>query len=70
LAAITAPAAAALAALDRGDLAGYDAAMAPTVPLSRLIFDVWSAPADQTVATVRERFAAVLGTGRLGHRAG
>jgi Protein of unknown function (DUF993) len=38
-AAITAPAAAALAALDRGDLAGYDAAMAPTVPLSRLIFD-------------------------------
>jgi hypothetical protein len=37
-AAITAPAAAALAALDRGDLAGYDAAMAPTVPLSRLIF--------------------------------
>jgi len=38
-AAITAPAAAALAALDRGDLAGYDAAMAPTVALSRLIFD-------------------------------
>jgi Protein of unknown function (DUF993) len=38
-AAITAPAAAALAALDRGDLAGYDAAMAPTVPLSRLIFE-------------------------------
>jgi hypothetical protein len=37
-AAITAPAAAALAALDRGDLAGYDAAMAPTVPLSRAIF--------------------------------
>jgi hypothetical protein len=37
-AAITAPAAAALAALDRGDLAGYEAAMAPTVPLSRLIF--------------------------------
>ncbi len=34
-AAITAPAAAALAALDEGDLAGYDAAMAPTVPLSR-----------------------------------
>jgi Protein of unknown function (DUF993) len=38
-AAITAPAAAALAALDRGDLAGYDAAMTPTVPLSRLIFE-------------------------------
>jgi len=38
-AAITAPAAAALAALDRGDLAGYDAAMAPTVPLSRVIFE-------------------------------
>jgi Protein of unknown function (DUF993) len=38
-AAITAPAAAALAALDGGDLAGYDAAMAPTVPLSRLIFE-------------------------------
>ena len=38
-AAITAPAAAALAALDRGDLAGYDAAMKPTVPLSRLIFE-------------------------------
>ncbi|HLK72822.1 MAG TPA: DUF993 family protein [Streptosporangiaceae bacterium] len=38
-AAIAAPAAAALAALDRGDLAGYDAAMAPTVPLSRLIFE-------------------------------
>ena len=38
-AAITAPAAAALAALDRGDLAGYDAAIAPTVALSRLIFE-------------------------------
>jgi hypothetical protein len=38
-AAITAPAAAALAALDRGDEASYDAAMAPTVPLSRLIFE-------------------------------
>jgi len=38
-AAITAPAAAALAALDRDDLAGYDAAMTPTVPLSRLIFE-------------------------------
>jgi hypothetical protein len=37
-AAITAPAAAALAALDQGDLAGYDAAILPTVPLSRLIF--------------------------------
>ena len=38
-AAITAPAAAALAALDQGDLAGYDAAMTPTVPLSRAIFE-------------------------------
>jgi hypothetical protein len=38
-AAITAPAAAALAALDRGDVAGYDAAMGPTVPLSRAIFE-------------------------------
>ena len=37
-AAITAPAAAALAALDRGDASGYDAAMGPTVALSRLIF--------------------------------
>jgi hypothetical protein len=37
-AAITAPAAAALHALDAGDLAGYDAAMGPTVGLSRLIF--------------------------------
>jgi Protein of unknown function (DUF993) len=37
-AAITAPAAAALHALDLGDLAGYDAAMEPTVALSRLIF--------------------------------
>ena len=38
-AAITAPAAAALAALDQDDLAGYDAAIAPTVPLSRAIFE-------------------------------
>jgi Protein of unknown function (DUF993) len=38
-AAITAPAAAGLYALDRDDLAGYDAAMAPTVPLSRAIFE-------------------------------
>ncbi len=38
-AAITLPAAAALNALDQGDLAGYDAAMNPTVPLSRLIFE-------------------------------
>jgi hypothetical protein len=38
-AAITAPAAAALHALDRDDLAGYDAAMGPTVPLSRVIFE-------------------------------
>jgi hypothetical protein len=37
-AAITAPAAAALHALDAGDLAAYDAAMGPTVALSRLIF--------------------------------
>jgi Protein of unknown function (DUF993) len=38
-AAITAPAAAALRALDRGDTAGYEAAMGPTVPLSRVIFE-------------------------------
>ena len=38
-AAITAPAAAALHALDRGDAAAYDAAMGPTIPLSRLIFE-------------------------------
>jgi Protein of unknown function (DUF993) len=38
-AAVTAPAAAALYALDRGDLAGYDAAMQPTIALSRLIFE-------------------------------
>lgn len=38
-AAITVPAAAALSALAQGDLAGYDAAMNPTVPLSRLIFE-------------------------------
>jgi Protein of unknown function (DUF993) len=38
-AAITAPAAAALYALDRADLPGYDAAMGPTVPLSRQIFE-------------------------------
>ena len=38
-AAITAPAAAALAALDEGDVAGYDAAIEPTVPLSRAIFE-------------------------------
>jgi hypothetical protein len=38
-AAVTAPAAAALQALDGGDIAGYDAAMRPTVPLSRLIFE-------------------------------
>jgi hypothetical protein len=38
-AAITAPAAAALQALDQGDLAGYEAAMGPTVPLSRCIFE-------------------------------
>jgi hypothetical protein len=38
-AAITAPAAAALAALDQGDVAGYEAAMGPTVPLSRAIFE-------------------------------
>ena len=37
-AAIAAPAAAALHALDAGDVAGYDAAMGPTVPLSRLLF--------------------------------
>ncbi len=38
-AAITAPAAAALHALDAGDLAGYDAAMGPTTELSRTIFE-------------------------------
>ena len=38
-AAVTAPAAAALHALDEGDLAGYDAAIGPTDPLSRLIFE-------------------------------
>jgi hypothetical protein len=38
--AITAPAAAALAALDHGDYDGYAAIMGPTVPLSRLIFEV------------------------------
>ena len=37
-AAITAPAAAALHALDAGDLAGYDAAIGPTVALSRYVF--------------------------------
>lgn len=35
---IAAPAAAALHALDAGDIAGYDAAIGPTLPLSRLIF--------------------------------
>jgi hypothetical protein len=38
-AAVTAPAAAALHALDAGDLAGYDAAIGPTVPLSRHLFE-------------------------------
>ncbi len=38
-AAVTAPAAAALHALDAGDLAGYDAAIGPTVVLSRKIFE-------------------------------
>ena len=38
-AAVTGPAAAALQALDAGDLAGYDAAIGPTVPLSRAIFE-------------------------------
>jgi Protein of unknown function (DUF993) len=38
-AAIAAPAAAALQALDSGDVAGYRAAMTPTVPLSRVIFE-------------------------------
>ncbi|HTZ91128.1 MAG TPA: DUF993 family protein [Streptosporangiaceae bacterium] len=37
-AAVTAPAAAALHALDAGDIAGFDAAMNPTVALSRVIF--------------------------------
>jgi hypothetical protein len=38
-AAITAPAAAALFALDRGDIAGYETAIGPTVALSRVIFE-------------------------------
>jgi hypothetical protein len=38
-AAVTAPAAAALHALDAGDLTGYAAAIGPTVPLSRLVFE-------------------------------
>jgi hypothetical protein len=38
-AAVTAPAAAALHALDAGDLAGYEAAIGPTLPLSRNIFE-------------------------------
>jgi dihydrodipicolinate synthase/N-acetylneuraminate lyase len=38
-AAVTAPAAAALRALDTGDLAGYQAAIGPTMPLSRVIFE-------------------------------
>jgi hypothetical protein len=38
-AAVTAPAAAALHALDAGDLARYRAAIAPTMPLSRAIFE-------------------------------
>ena len=39
VAAVTAPAAAALHALDAGDLAGYDAAIGPTMALSRKIFE-------------------------------
>jgi Protein of unknown function (DUF993) len=38
-AAVTGPAAAALHALDAGDLAGYEAAIGPTIPLSRRIFE-------------------------------
>ncbi len=38
-AAVTAPAAAALRALDTGNLAGYQAAIGPTMPLSRAIFE-------------------------------
>jgi Protein of unknown function (DUF993) len=38
-AAVTAPAAAALRALDAGDLGGYQAAIGPTMPLSRVIFE-------------------------------
>jgi hypothetical protein len=38
-AAVAAPAAAALHALDAGDLAGYDAAIGPTVALSQKIFE-------------------------------
>jgi len=39
LSAVTAPAAAALAALDRGDEDGYEAAIGPAMPLSRLLFE-------------------------------
>jgi hypothetical protein len=38
-AAVAPAAAAALTALDAGDLAGYDAEIAPTLPLSRLVFE-------------------------------
>jgi len=38
-AAIAGPASAALQALDAGDVAGYDAIIGPTVPLSRTIFE-------------------------------
>jgi hypothetical protein len=38
-AAVTAPAAAALHALDAGDLAGYRAAIGPAMPLSRAVFE-------------------------------
>jgi len=38
-AAVTAPAAAALQALDAGDVAGYDEAIGPTIALSRLVFE-------------------------------
>jgi hypothetical protein len=38
-AAVAPAASAALAALDSGDLAGYDAAMAPTLPLARHLFE-------------------------------
>jgi sugar phosphate isomerase/epimerase len=44
--------------------AGYDG----YVEVEIFNADVWAAPADLTAATVRERFAAVLGAGlRAGH---
>jgi hypothetical protein len=77
--AITAPAAAALAALDRGDQAGYAAIMGPTVPLSRLIFEAPTASYKAGIAFLawlnglQPDFAMVAGFERQrspGHLAG